>query len=73
LILSCFGARKGLDFGSDRDVGRVIFHDLHELEMVRCMVVFSEGIVILFTKKSSSLILSCCFAECAESFRLSVS
>jgi hypothetical protein len=34
LILSCFGPRKGLDFGYDRDVGRVLVHDLHELEMV---------------------------------------
>jgi hypothetical protein len=34
LILPCFGARKGVDFGSDRVVGRVIVHDLHELEMV---------------------------------------
>jgi hypothetical protein len=34
LILSCFGARKGLEFDSDRDVGRVIVHDLDQLEMV---------------------------------------
>jgi hypothetical protein len=34
LILPCFGARKGVDFGSDRVVGRVIVHDLHEMEMV---------------------------------------
>jgi hypothetical protein len=34
LILSCFSPRKGLDFGCDRNVGRVLVHDLHELEMV---------------------------------------